>query len=557
MKLFFSMIHHNPSEPLIESKYNDPFYLKEVGYNAQVLTNINLMVSYKYCCPELVRKNREVMEWITNKKIYFDAISDKIVNSGLHLYSHIDLLLIPKVIVEHYKTEMMENGKISIYREKTREIVEAMLKEVFDTYPKLEGLIIRVGEIYLYSTPYHTGNCPIIYFLDQEHNFANGDISVNYTNRDRDLEREKKDFVYLIDFLKEIVCKRYGKKLIFRTWDYFKDRFHSSSEYYLDITDRIEPNEFLYFSLKHTRFDYFRYAGSNPSIGLGKHKQVIEVQFQREYEGKGAYPNYFAHYLINGFPETSDHRGFKDFIQSPLVEGIFAWPRGGGWYGPYIKNEFWIDLNLHVFMGWIKNPSLNEETIFYSFLEELGFDNKSRNLLREIALLSSDAVLKGRYCKYDRVDILWMRDDVIGGLNQLGKGLKRLNDAGMLDAALEEKRESVKLWEKIVHLASDVTHRDSALVEYIRISCLYGLYLYKIVEKGWKILSGKVCNRNISNEDIEKYREAWEKYRDLERKSSLCPSLYRGKYWNWPGERLTPGMDDSVDQIVLEQSNSD
>lgn len=36
-----------------------------------------------------------------------------------------------------------------------------MLQEIFKRFPKLDGLVIRVGETYLQNTPYHTGNGPI------------------------------------------------------------------------------------------------------------------------------------------------------------------------------------------------------------------------------------------------------------------------------------------------------------------------------------------------------------------------------------------------------------
>lgn len=36
-----------------------------------------------------------------------------------------------------------------------------MLREIFERFPKLDGLVIRVGETYLQNTPYHTGNGPI------------------------------------------------------------------------------------------------------------------------------------------------------------------------------------------------------------------------------------------------------------------------------------------------------------------------------------------------------------------------------------------------------------
>ena len=70
----------------------------------------------------------------------------------------------------------------------------------------------------------------------------------------------------------------------------------------------------------------------------------MEVQCQREYEGKGAYPNYVANAVINGFEETKQDaspRCLNDVKDNPLFYGVWTWSRGGGWYGPYISNELW------------------------------------------------------------------------------------------------------------------------------------------------------------------------------------------------------------------------
>jgi len=543
------MVHHNPGESLTETKYTDPLTLKETGFNGQVLKNINLTVSYGRSCPGLVEQNPEVSLWIEKERESFDRQVKNIREAGLLFFSHIDPFVIPSLITERFRTEMYDEDGISIYRTRTREIIEDMLEELFSRYPELDGLIIRTGETYLFDTPFHTGNNPIRYFHNKEHAFEEGDISVKYGNRKEDLSREKEEFVYLIDFLKDIICIRHGKKLVFRTWDVFEDRFHADSSYYLDITDKIEPHSLLYFSMKHTRLDFLRRVEPNPSIGRGKHKQFVEVQFQREYEGKGAYPNYFAHFLINGFPETEAKTGFRDFISSPLVEGLFGWSRGGGWYGPYIPREFWIDINVAILIRWLKNPSAGEEGIFHNYLEELGFRRNSRMILRQIALLSSEAGLKGRYCAWGKVDKLWMRDDVIGGLKQLAGGFDSLKNSGKTHEALREKEESVRLWKEIVSLSEQVEHDDESLVRFIRVSCRYGLLLFSIVEKGWRIMADGNEGLPVSGEDRESFDQLWEEYRDLKAENPECPSLFRGQYWNWPGEKLTPGMVDSVREL--------
>lgn len=69
--------------------------------------------------------------------------------------------------------------------------------------------------------------------------------------------------------------------------------------------DRVEPHPNLLVAVKHTQLDYWRTVPFNPTIGIGHHRQIIEVQCQREYEGKGAYPNYVGQGVINGCGSAS------------------------------------------------------------------------------------------------------------------------------------------------------------------------------------------------------------------------------------------------------------
>ena len=108
----------------------------------------------------------------------------------------------------------------------------------------------------------------------------------------------------------------------------------------------------------------------NPCIGIGKHQQVVEVQCQREYEGKGAHPNYIAKGVIDGFEEFKKPGIKKPYClnqvkDNPLFKGVWTWSRGGGWGGPYIKNEFWIELNAYVISHWASNPLKTEKEILY------------------------------------------------------------------------------------------------------------------------------------------------------------------------------------------------
>ena len=57
---------------------------------------------------------------------------------------------------------------------------------------------------------------------------------------------------------------------------------------------------------------------------------------------------------------------------NPLFKGVWTWSRGGGWGGPYIKNEFWIELNAYVISHWASNPLKTEKEILYDFVKAKG-----------------------------------------------------------------------------------------------------------------------------------------------------------------------------------------
>ena len=112
--------------------------------------------------------------------------------------------------------------------------------------------------------------------------------------------------------------------VFYRTWD-FGNNFHVNPAYYLKVTYAIEPHPNLIFSIKHQAGDFLRMTPFNPTIGIGKHRQIIEVQCQREAYGKGAHPFYVGDGVINGWEEYAkimkpgQPRGLRDVVNTPIL----------------------------------------------------------------------------------------------------------------------------------------------------------------------------------------------------------------------------------------------
>ncbi len=528
MKFIMDMVHDNPGEERFNTSFRNPEKLIEYGFNTQVFKHNNTTVTLKVLGEDFFSEPGG-HEWLSKMENIAYNEHNSAHKEGLMTMCHIDLFVLPKLLVEKYKDEICdENGKISIYKDKTKEIHRLIFDEIFEKY-EVDGLIIRVGETYLYDTPYHTGNGAVTY----------GDI-----------EAEKNAFVELINFLKEEVCIKHNKYLVFRTWDCFGDKFHANPDYYLDITNRIEPCEKLIFSIKYTAFDFWRRVKFNQCLGIGKHQQVIEVQCQREYEGKGAYPNYIMNDVINGASELKEKKGLKDIMDNPLICGIYAWSRGGGWRGPYIKNEFWCDLNAYVISQYAQNPTRTEEEIFEEYATKtMGMDKENAKKFHNICKKSSDAILRGRYIEgYDKSlneDIMpcknWIRDDDIGGLRQLNEVFDYLEEHNLVEDAICEKELSLKLWNEIKEEFKEVSLTDKKLRSFIETSIDYGITLYTIVYIAFKIFAKCRKSENVS-ELLKEYDKAWEDHINLTKKENTATPYH--DYYTYSPDRL--GLNETI-----------
>lgn len=536
MELIMSMVHHNPGEAPFETEFNHPAKLKEYGYNTQVHKNLNAAITFEHFDARIFPKGSEMREWVDNFALDLKEKMTKAKAEGLFVMNHLDLFVLPKMLLKLYWDELCDDkGRISVERELTLTIHQAMFREMFERYPEVDGLIIRVGETYLHDMPYHVGNGAVGY----------GDI-----------QREKKEFMKLLQFLREEICVKYNRKLIFRTWDCYPDKFHADITYYLDVTDHIIPHENLIFSIKHTALDFWRRVKFNECLARGRHRQVVEVQCQREYEGKGAFPSYVMEGVINSFEEYEIPKGIRDIAGNPNICGVYVWPRGGGWYGPYPFLEFWSDINAYVIGKYALDITRSEEEIFYEYVKTyIGLTGNDADLFRKVCRLSQTAILKGRYIEqYDKrlcgnfmPCANWMRDDRLGGLRQLKNVLEILNSEGTIDQALEEKKEAVILWRQILDSCLSIHWNDSKYENFICTSADYGVRLFELIYAAWVVMVRWIKNDTFELErNIEEYHRSLRYYQEI-RKEAQCSTLYETQYWHEPGIAETI---DNIEKIL-------
>ena len=518
----WDMVFHNPGEPKTKTMFLDPALLQRWGFNGNVPREfVQCAVTFDAFDADIFPADGTERSWVEENARQIAILIKDMKAAGQPCYPFTDFIVLPKRLVEKYKSEICdEKGRVDIHRPKTKEILRALIDGIFRRFPDLGGLTVRHGETYLHDIPLYTGGNPIL--------------------------RGQDSHVELINLLREEICVKRGKVLVYRTWD-FGD-MHDRPGYYLGVTNRIEPHPNLYFSIKHQLGDYHRLSRFNPCLGIGKHRQIVEVQAQLEAYGKGAFPNYNGQGVIDGWEEYATHsgpKGLRDIVGNPLYAGVWTWSRGGGWRGPYIPNEFWCEMNTYVVAKWAQNPVRTEEDVFNEFAREIAGIKDAENLarLRQIALLSAAGTLRSQNSLVQKLDVWWNRDEYFGDLT--GQ-LQSVAKAGKADPFLAEKAESTVLWKHIEKLSQELQVPDEKLAAFIRVSSTYGRIKCEIIEQMCRVLLYGLNARQKQTTDprvaeaLARYDSLWAEWRQLRADHpDACATLYTDKaFENRPGMGL-------------------
>jgi hypothetical protein len=520
------MVHHNPGELPFDTKYNDPFYLKEEGFNGQVpRIFLPCAVTYSSFDKEIMPDGSDLREQTEAYALKLDSMFLRAKEAGMPIYPFTDLLVVPKAIQEKYGKEMGEEKEVddinvlggirlqaSILKPRTEEILRVQIREIFDRFPDLDGLTTRYGETYLHEFPNHAGGSPAA---------------------------SKEEHIKLINILREEVCVKLNKKLFYRTWAYGESHFfHTDPEYYLEIATAVEPHPNLVFSIKHVQGDYIRLFPFNPCLGIGKHRQIVEISCNPAgLYGKNAHPYYIGQGVIEGWEEFAwiKNEGpascLRDLSNLPQMAGICTWARGDGWAGPYLTNELWVDLNEQVLNRFAREPWRSEEELFKEAARErFGVEGDNLNKLRELCLLSAAAVMRGQSSIHVKVEEWWCRDEYLTAID-----LKPVVHAGKVKEVLEEKAEAVRMWQQIEKLSREIHLPGQGDQEYMEVSSTYGRIKYQIIEQIWKMqllaaeseINEKPLDVVSMRTAIKTYDQLWEEWIELKATYPSCPTLYR------------------------------
>jgi hypothetical protein len=203
----------------------------------------------------------------------------------------------------------------------------------------------------------------------------------------------------------------------------------------------------------------------------------------------------------------------------PKIKGFWIWTWGDSWQGPYFGNELWVNLNEYVLRSYVLNPKQSEKEIFYDYaLNHLNLTLDNADKLRELCLLSTDAVYYGQASKYfEKVDYWtrdwWVRDQYF--------------------TALAEKEENIKKWYKMEQLASEIKLNNPDDQEFLEVSTTYGRIKYELIELIWRIQiikaeleTGKAIEKAYIKSTIDSYEHKWKEWEKLKKDNPSCPTLY-------------------------------
>lgn len=542
------MVHNNPGEaPFSDSWFWSPVNLKSWGYTAQIpRIFIGCALTYDKSFPGTFKKGSKERKWVDSIAGRYDQMIKDAKQNHIEILPFTDFLVLPEGIVKKYYNQIVSKpghanetygditqGKIQpdLSLPMTQKLLRIMIGEIFTRFPDLDGLTVRTGEIYLQDCPYHTG----------------GNI----------IQKKIENHILLANILRDEVCVKRHKKIIYRTWDF--GLLHTNAENYLKLDNAVPPDPDFVFSIKHQKGDFHRFTVFNPTLGIGNHKQIVEVCCQQDSYGKAAHPYYISKGVIDGWDEykfmqpDTPYNGLRDLLKSPNFSGVWTWSRGGGWKGPYIKNELWTALNTFVIAKWSQNPSRTEEDVFNEFcIQQLHLTGRNVDLFRQIALLSEQGTVKGQLTYFrPELNVWWDRDEFLGGLDDLKKDFDIIIEKKLTDKVLWEKQEAVDIWKQIEALSHEIETPDPKLTHFIQVSCTYGRLKFEVIQHGWAIMllglkgdkTGQYDKHSIKNH-IEAYDQAWAAWKELVNINPDCATIYEDKAFM--GDK--PGLGETVNK---------
>ncbi|MEX0653584.1 MAG: hypothetical protein WDZ31_06405 [Phycisphaeraceae bacterium] len=488
--LKLATILDNPGEPPVQTRYRDPHELKRLGYTGVVIYESTALSGVESAD---VVTSGELRRWTLNQFDHIARTIDAVHQAGLAVYLFYDVLVLPADLVQRNVTALTCKNRPATLcpaSEQALDLSAQALRATLQRWPDVEGVVLRFGDTDARRLPHLMGN----------------DIYAPHCPRCSQLGRADR-VVNVVSRFHELVVKQMGKQLIARAWNVRPQGLHDSLELAQRVVDRLpaaEGDRFL-LSFKCTQTDFWRYQKWNPaSLAMGDRPIVYELQCQREFEGKGGIPNWQPPLWRDGYPETRDATeaaGLHGTADKVNLAGIWAWVRGGGWGGPFVKNETWIDANVFAAPRLADDPGLDVTELGQAWItQRLGIEDAALSrqilaILEHSPEIIRQAFYLGPYAKaksdpwHPSAD--WIQDDMLDA-QAAWRIVQRLNDA-QLDELVQEKQRAVEqLSADRAGLQRLVSDRNHATLEPLVNTLVYAESFFETLRD---LLAGLVAYR--------------------------------------------------------------
>lgn len=473
--MLIDMIHDNHGEPPFKTRFRDPALLGRYGYQALVIPDALAALPSAYfdgAAESAASPTTSNARRPAELEAAIDLRVQDAVAAGLQVFFYGDALLLPRSVVHKRPAAFVcddHSGRLCPGKPAVFEALGDLVGELFDRWPQAAGLVMRTGEVYPEATPHmvgsplHATTCPSCRHLSLI------DRLVNF-----------------IQLMHDVVIVELGRTYVHRAWQPAVaglPNMHDDPTVYRTIADRLPRSERLCMSFKFTRGD-FRAAGGggaggaegsgyafNACLNADDRPKWIELQCEREFEGKGAFPNFqaplwkaFLRHLnpkipLAADPETPvivdpDAPKIADPETAlPARFSLWGWSRGGGWGGPYIQREEWLDANVYALAQLYQNPAADSRDIATAWTSlSFGVPESAppTPAIVELLALSPTAIRKLLYCAALPDDSIapWVRDDLLD-VNALWAAALRVVDLERADAACEEKTQALQMVDRM------------------------------------------------------------------------------------------------------------
>lgn len=428
---------NNPGEPEVRSRYNDPKELRELGYNGLVIYETTALSGVESADSI---ESSELRRWVQHHIDHTSRLIDAATDAGLDVFLFYDTLVLTEQALHRNPTALAcKNNPQTICpaSDQAWDLSVNALRAMLRRWPQVAGVVLRFGDTDAPRLPHLVGN----------------DIYSPHCSRCSQFGRADRINAAIRRFY-ELVVEQAGKRLIARAWNVRPNGLHDSAELAQRVIDALPgapDDDRLILSFKFTQTDFWRFQKWNPASLLAGDRPILyELQCQRQFEGKGGFLNWQAGLWRDGHPEIADPEargGLAEVSQRVNLAGLWAWVRGGGWGGPFIKNETWIDANVFAVPKLAEKPDADPAAIAQQWIERrLGTRKKAaRELISAIldrsAQVTADLFYIGPFAlqKSDpwHPNADWVQDDLVDA-HALWRIIQRL-PASAHDAVVEEK----------------------------------------------------------------------------------------------------------------------